>query len=86
MGEGNHFETYNLAIHPFRGILLKVDEVSPMQTRLLSFQIEPWVIAQFHALFNSTVYTVLVWNSCEQTHVGTKMKDSQNRTISVRPL
>lgn len=34
MDEGNHFEIYNLAIHPFRGILLKVDEVNPVQMRL----------------------------------------------------
>ena len=39
MDEENHFEIYNLAIHPFRGILLTVDEVSPEQTRLLLFQI-----------------------------------------------
>ena len=39
MDEENHFEIYNLAIHPFRGILLTVDEVSPERTRLLWFQI-----------------------------------------------
>ena len=39
MDEENHFEIYNLAIHPFRGILLTVDEVSPEQMRLLLFQI-----------------------------------------------
>ena len=54
MDEENHFEIYNLAIHPFRGILLTVDEVSPEQTRLLLFQIHTFSNIEYLLTFQNT--------------------------------
>ena len=54
MDEENHFGIYNLAIHPFRGILLTVDEVSPEQTRLFLFQIPILIKIQEYDLETDT--------------------------------